>query len=520
MVRPARSAVVAMVVVLSIGVPTGIVIGADAGPMIVTSVNGNEVPHGERVVVKEATLTIRVTADARLDTVVIRNDGATIGTFSPAGTTFERTWDEQEAADVLNARDNTIQVIATTVNDETESHRITIYRDTVPPDIGLSSPFTVQPGYVFPQTVTDVGVNVTVRGTVLDASRITAFEARLVANGHSQRISMENGTFSTNTTLALGNTTLVIRAVDAFGNRRIVTTRIYVTDEEKPTIAVENWPANTTAGTITATVRASDDVGIESIVVRPEGQMAFRVLEPPTTFLGKGRDQVRREVTVDLRSPGTINVTFNATDGANHTTEIEKSVAYDPITAEEAAAPEIVVHNASSGFVNDETYALSAVVKNGSVTRVVVEAESIPEGSIPYYNVVYDGAATSRIEIDRNVSVEPGATVLTIRVTDEFGHVHQRTVRIDSRVESQALRTATRTAENETMGTTGGREPVGTTAPPTTATTGSTPVATVTVATESPLEPKTETSVPMSPSTPVLAILASALLLRVRSKGQ
>lgn len=507
MARPVRPAMVAIVLVLSMAAASGVVTGADGGPTIAMSVNGDDVPHGERVVVQEANLTIRVTDDAPLETVVLRVRGDEIASYSPDGSAFERTLDEQTLGEELSARDNTIQVIATNANDQTESRRITIYKDTVPPKIGLSSPITVEPGYVFPRNVTDVGVNITLAGSVRDASTVTDFEAVLIADGHSRYASLEaDGTFSMNTTLALGNTSLRIRASDEFGNERIVRTRFYVEDEEEPTIEVENWPENTTADSFTARVHATDDVGVESLTVRPMGQTEQRLLESPPTLLDRGRDDVVRNVTIELRRPGILNVTFNVTDMGNHSTELEKSIVYDPITPEEAAVPDIVVHNDSSGFLDDETYALDATIRNGSVKRVVLEAESVPGRDVSAYSVVFDGNATDRIAIHRNVSVEPGVTDLTIRVTDEFDNVHERTIRIDSREDEQELTPTTTTTVSTGTSTAGEATP--------------TPVATVTAQTESALEPVTETSLPLLPGVAVIGILVAIFILGFRSKRQ
>lgn len=478
---------------------TGVASGASGGPSIQVAVNGDRVADEEWVVVHETTLSVSVDSTAELGTVVVRVDGEDVATFAPDGTRFDRAVDLD-----LGARNNDVQVIATDENDDTSSYLVTVYRDTVPPAIGLSSPFTVQPGYVFPRNVTDAEPNVSVVGTVEDVSNVTEFEARIVGDGVVRTTTLSNtSTFALNTTLGLGNSTLRIRATDEYGNERIVRTRLEVTDESGPTVNVTDWPENVSTDTFTATVRATDDVGIEAVRVRPTGQTQRYVLEPTTSLFDKGRDAVIRDVTIDLHRPGVHNVTFNATDMANHSTEIQRTVRYDPVTPEEAAVPVFSLAEHSSGLADEGTYQLNATFANGSMTRVVVESVTADRQRVLSYGVIYNGGdneTTETVTIDRTLPVD-GRTEIHVRATDEFGATHRETIAVNPRNESAYLQTSTAPTQSPT---TGQAE----------TTSDSTPAVTnVAVQTETPLTPVTDTSVPFSPLlVPLAAGIALVLL--------
>lgn len=497
MARCVRPLLVVLVLLVSTMSAASVAQTAADGPAIDVGVNGKTVVDGERVVVPEANLTVSVSGDVDLSTVVVRVNGEDVASYSPQGTTFDRTLDPE-----LRARANDVQIIATDDNDVTSSFQTTVYRDTVPPAIGVSSPFDVEPGYVFPRNVTDAEPNVSLEGTVTDASNVTSFEAYIAGDGMVRTTDLdEDGSFSLNTTLGLGNATLQIKAADEYGNERRVRTRLLVEDEAEPELEILGWPENgTTSDTVTARVRATDDVGVESLTVVQNGRQDQVLLEPTASLFDEGRDVVVRNVTLRLPHEGVHNVTFNATDMANNSVEVERSVEYDPVTPEEAAVPEFVVDEQQSGYLDDETYHLNATVTNGSITNVVVESARHPTGRVLSYAVVYDGSQRETVSIDRNVTVEPGSNVVRIRATDEFGTEHDRLLRIDSRNESHHLTTASPTTEPTA-------EPTSTTErPPTT-------VAKVTAETEPPLDPVSKTSVPLSPAVSVVAMLLVAVLL-------
>lgn len=498
-----RTATLLVAVILIGSMAAGSSIGVAAsgdGPRIQVGIDGEVVTDGERVVSPDPRLTIQVDSQTELDVLVIRLDGEEVHTTEPNGTSFRRTFDPG-----FQARDNRVQVIATDVNGITSSQQIRVYKDTVPPEIGLSSPFNVTEGYVFPQNVTVDDPNISVVGTVSDASSIAEFEAQINGRGSVTTTDNSNGSFALNTTLGIGNTTLTIQAVDEYGNERYTRTRLEVQDDEQPTINVTNWPENvTTSDTVTARVEVTDDVGVESLTVRTEGVPDRILLESPKTLFGQGRDSISQPVSIHLQREGITNVTFNATDMANHSTEIEKTIEYDPITPEEAAVPDFHVNETASGLIDETTYHLNATITNGSISRVALESTTPWNTPVITYEVPYSGHPRESVHIDRNLSVADGPTKIRIQATDEFGTVYDLNWTVDPENDSHYLRTPspTTTQPTATQSITSTHE-----------TTAIGIEAAVTAEHEPPLTPVSQKSLPLSPGLTPIALVTAAVLV-------
>lgn len=499
--RSVRTILVVAVLLSSVSA-TGTVAAAEGDPSIAVAVNGDELPDGDRVVVADGNLTVRAEAAENLSSVVVRVDGTDLGPFYPEGSTFERTIDPD-----FHGGENDVQVIATDESDRTTSYRATVYRDSIAPHFGLEEPFTVEPGYAFPANHTVDDANVTLDGTVKDESNITDFRARIEGGGVVQTSDLdENSSFSLNTTLGLGNSTLTLRATDEFGNERRVRTRLIVEDEAEPSIEIRGW-RDESRHPVPIQIRATDDVGLRSLTIHPERQPKRDLIEPSDELFDRGRHDVVRNTTLDFRYESVYNVTITATDVANNTVEVTKTIEYDPITEAEAAAPEIRVHENESGIVEDGTYLLSADVTNGSVSRVTAESQSVPDGNFSEHSVVYDGPERENVTIYQRVNLEPGRNDVRIRATDAFDVQHERTIRVDTRNDSHWLATTEPTTT--------------TTSQPTTTATTTTPVVPqVTAEQEPPLTPVAEKRLPLSPVPLLAALGAVAVLLSRRAETE
>ncbi|MFB6134858.1 MAG: hypothetical protein ABEJ55_07710 [Halanaeroarchaeum sp.] len=506
------------VVLLAPIAATGIVSAADGtGPTISVAVNGDRVADGERRVVETASFTVRVSDEVDLSTVVLRLDGEEYATLSPAGESLERTFDPD-----FPSTGTTVQVIATNENDVTATHRFTVYRDTVPPQIGLSSPFGVQTGHQFPDETARTNASISVRGTVEDVSGVTSFEASIIGGEQMTEAALSpNGTFAFSTTLGTGNNSLVISATDAYGNQRFVYTRIEITDESPPSIVVQDWPGNVTASdVITPTVVANDSVGVEAVTYDVEGQPERTLVKPVSSLFAADRTRIERRAEIQFYYPGTYNVTFNATDTANHSAQVTRTIEYDPVTPEEAAVPEIVRHANRSGMLDPTTYHLNATVRNGSVTRVVVESARNRTQRVLSYRIVYDGASRSTVGIDVTLSVARAANDVTIRATDRFGTQHVETFTVDART-AAALQTRTNTTTAGSTSTTAAGTAGSTTHTTTTSTTGgpsADPITSIDVVRETPItpQPTTVNSTPLLPWVFPLAMAIAFLFVRIR----
>ncbi|MGM0398067.1 MAG: hypothetical protein ACQEQY_03655, partial [Halobacteriota archaeon] len=413
------------VLIVSSVAASGVVGAAEEGPTIAVDVNGDRLSDGDRVVVAEGNLTVDVDATEDLSTVVVRVGGEELGPFYPDGSSFERSFDPD-----LHGGDNEIRVIATDDADRTSGYRATVYRDSIAPHVGLSEPFSVEPGHAFPANHTVEAVNVTLNGTVTDESNVTDFEARIDGDGVVQTTRLGNdSSFGLNTTLGVGTSNLTIQATDEYGNERRARTMLIVEDEADPTIDVRGW-RDESRHPVTVQVRATDDVGLHSVTVDPERQPTRDLIEPSYEIFDQGRHHVVRNVTLDFRYDSVYNVTFTAKDVENKTTEVTKTIAYDPITEAEAAAPAIRVNENESGIVNDGTYLLDAAATNGSISKVTVESETVPGGNVTAHSVVYDGPERSNVTIYERIALEEGRNAIHIRATDTFGVQHERTIHV------------------------------------------------------------------------------------------
>ncbi|MFB6109414.1 MAG: hypothetical protein ABEJ60_00870 [Halodesulfurarchaeum sp.] len=406
-------------------------------PNVTVTVNGETVRDGAWIVRPEVNLSLVVRADAPIETVLVRINGKDVLEATPGSSRFETSFEPA----ALHARWNTIQVVATVEGEGLQTHLVHVYQDSLAPNVGLTSPITVEPGHQFPERIHRTNATLTVKGTVTDAAEITQFTAWIRGSGQSvETTTLQNGSFVLETTLALGNHTLAVVATDEYGNTARQFTRFRVTDEGKPSVTLRGWPNETASRTIRPTVVATDAVAVRSIVVRVSGQPSRRVLDPTAKLLGAGRTNVTRPVTIEFYHPGIHNVTVNVTDYAGRYAKATTAVVYDPVTPAERAVPEIAVEKNQSGIVDGTGYHLEATVSNGSIVQVVVEATANETGRVTAYEQVYDGEPRNRIEISRTLSLDPGRHDVRIEVVDSYGRTHIAgpiSVEIDTADESE-----------------------------------------------------------------------------------
>ncbi|APE95722.1 Ig-like domain-containing protein [Halodesulfurarchaeum formicicum] len=496
--RSITGLVVLLVTVSMVASPTLVSVAEAADtPQIQVSVNENTIEDGAWTVVGESDFSIRIASNATIESIVVRVNDRDVVEATPDGRTYQT-----DLVAPLSARWNTVQVVATDTSGTLSTHQFKIYKDTIAPDIAVSSPFSVAAGHQFPEEtrLTDGAINLT--GTVEDASNVTAFSATL--SGAGQSIELTNhtdGSFTLNTTLAPGNHTLSVRATDEYGNEVRRFTRLRVIDEDAPSVSIRDWPTNTSAGAIGPTAVATDDIAVRSLTYRVSGQPERTAIEPTSRLLGAGRTNVTRSIPIEFYRAGTYEVTFNVTDYAGRYTTLTKELRYDPVTPEERAAPEITVHENRSGLVNETLYHLEASVDNGSIERVVLEAASNSSGRVSAYERVYDGNATATVPVRQNLSLASGVTDITLTATDSYGTEHSATWQVDPESTSPYR---TSPAENTATGPDPTVEP-------------SSQSTEISVTEPTPLAPVTETKAPASPVLVAVALLVvSGLLSRRR----
>ena len=480
-----------LLVALLVGIVLTPHVASDSTPTISVSVNGDHVADGERVVVPDGNLSVDISSEQTLSSVVVRIDDEDVVVAAPNETSYTNTLEAP-----FSARWNDVEVIVKAETGELWTQQLSVYKDTLRPDIGLERPFTVDSGHRFPTETAETSADVTVRGTVRDRSNITAFSATVIGGGQSvETTTLSDGDFSLNTTLVPGNNSLVIKATDEYGHRTYRTTRIKVTDESDPALTIHDWPAKTELETITPRVIATDAVAVRSVTYQIPGQPSRTLVEPTTKLLDAGRTNITKSPVLKFDRPGTYSVTFNVTDYADRWTEVTKSIEYDPVTPAERVTPDIRVDESRSGLVNESRYHLAASVENGSVARVFVESAHRWEG-VTFFETLYEGSNVSRYTINETVTIEPGHNEITVKVTDALGTEHTEVLTVDTENASRYDPPTTRPPETSSDST--GTEPAGiegdTKTEPTTA--GQTRIS---VTEQTPIAPKTDATAPLSP---------------------
>ncbi|MDZ7851028.1 MAG: hypothetical protein U5K70_09670 [Halodesulfurarchaeum sp.] len=507
--QPARHLTIAVLLLLGAGLFATLPVGAASQPSIGVSVNGESVADGDRVVVPEANLSVSVTGDVELDSVIVRIDGEEYHEAQPNGTSSAVELDPD-----FSTRSNAVEVIVTDAAGNLSNHQITVYRDTLAPDIGLSSPFEVSPGYQFPSKRAFTSADVELVGTVRDASNVTDFSAKLVGSGQSvETTELEDGAFALDTTLAPGNNSLIVTATDEYGFRIYRSTRIEVTDDADPALEIRGWSNRTEAATIRPTIVANDSVAVNSLVVQLPGQPEQTVVEPTTKLLDSGRTSVTVRPELTFHRAGTYNVTFNVTDTAGNWVEETREIEYDPVTTEERIAPEIRIDGDRSGMIDESGYRLFANVTDGTVREIALESNHRWEG-VTHLETLYTGSNVTSYVIDAVVDIEPGRNVILIEVIDALGRTHETEFEVDTANASSYQPPTTQQPETTQAVTTQNQN---STDPPATQ---NTPAETTILVNEpTPLTPVTETSSPLSPLIPVVAfVLVGLLLWRTRER--
>ena len=490
-----RGVVLSLAILL---VATATVAGGAAAeaPKIELTVNGSPVTDGERVVVPSVNLSTEITGNVSISRVEIRVDGTTIHEATPETTDYRVAIDHD-----FHARTNDVQVVVKGPDGGLWTHQVAVYKDTLSPDIGLDSPVSVEPGYQFPDRQRREEATLSVSGVVEDAASIESFSARVVGGGRSvETTRLDGNRFRLNTTLALGNNSLIVEATDEFGNHASRRLQFHVNDESPPSLRISDWPDRTAVRTIHPTVVATDAVAVAEVRYRIPGQPGRRIVDPPAALLDGGRTNVTRRPALTFARPGTYNVTFNVTDVTEKFTEVTKTVTYDPVTPAEAVAPSVRVRTAHSGLYNETRYRLNATVENGSVRAVEVEARN-RRGRVTFLETVYDGSNRSTVPVALDVPIDPGRNEIEIAVTDALGNAHVRTLVVDtanaSSYEPQTETSTTATVTATTSATQASTTPRKTRLPVTTAT---------------PIGPATATQSPLSPLLSVAALALAALV--------
>jgi len=423
---------------------------ATAQVAVDVTVDGTAIQSGETTTVTEDPVVgVDIESDEPIRSVTVRVDGESRRSFEPNATNVS----EQFTLDLTDG-DHAVSVVV----DGDERLTATIRKDSTGPLMTYTSPFESvgQPrtGEVsIERADTTLSVEFDdlsgVREVRIERTYEWRFAGRSRRDLETYRIENPGDNVSQPLLFGLGENELRVVAIDTHGQRRTHDITVWLFDDQRPVIELDRFER--TDGRLHVAGTVTDNVKVSSLSYRIEdtAQTNF-VLNPTSAEPTRSRMAVDFAFTVPI-SDSAEGLVLDATDVAGN--EREWTV---PLDYRGHLEPRVTITDAR---VNGSTVDVAGAVADGRVTRVVVESVG-PDGAIVDSRTVYDGEATSSVEVRERLDAASGETTVVLRAVDADGRDYQ---------ESVTLATPTPTTE---------RPP----SPTRTATVTSTPTATTTPA--------------------------------------
>lgn len=385
------------------------------------AVDGTPIRDGETVTVTDdPALTIDVAGSESIESVTVRVDGEVRESFAPNATTFHERI-------TLDLTDGT-HTVTVAVEPGAHSLTATVRKDSRAPLVTFTSPFESTGRPPTGEVAIERG-DATLAADLDDLSGVREvriervyewrFAGRSRRSLETYRIENPGDNVSQPILFGLGRNELRVEAVDVHGHRRTHEITVWVLDDRPPTIDLDRFERIGdrlhVAGTVSDEVKVSD----LSYLVGRSAQRAF-VLNPTSSGPDRARVNARFEFTAPV-TDATESITLVAADVAGNTRRWEV-----PLDYREHLAPTVTVDE-SATRVRDGGVDVVGSVTDGQVTRVVVESIG-PDGTVVDRLTVYDGAATSGVEVRGRVVAAAGETTVVIRAVDADGRDHRASV--------------------------------------------------------------------------------------------
>jgi hypothetical protein len=435
MTRPGAVLVAVLVVGSALGAPVGGVAGAASeAPTVEVSVDGTQLGDGDRhethrddEITVEAAVGEAAPADVTLVEVVVRVDGDLVESRSVDGETatvsVRPEYDQGE---------NTVRVIVRDSADEVSATRVTVFKDSKGPRVGLREPY-VSPPWTGIGDGNVTGTNHTIEGKLFDDSaveRVTLEYAfgdeggTLVVRDPGQNVSIPHE-------LGYGNdedrtNRFRMDVVDEFGNTRTYHFSVDVTDGEHPSLSTAPVPNETTRNRVFVAGEVSDDIWVRSVNVTVEpvdtnGSAETDLVVGPREYeydrSGDGKTATFNQ-SVHLLYSGTYQVTVGVTDAAGNS--VTETFTVERVGQVDDPRPTVAVDGGRTVVTGNESLFLAGSSFEGVTSRLVVETRT-PEGDTVDYQVVHSGSDQSRVDFDREVAVADGRTQVIVRAFDPDG---------------------------------------------------------------------------------------------------
>lgn len=523
--RPSGPVLLALLVFAS-ALAGGTASGATA-PSMSLAIAGTPMDDGDHHTIgSDPVLQLNVSAEAAIETVVVRVNGNTVHSVSPE----TKTYTEEVPLD-LPTGENDIKVIAKDGDGGVTSKKIGVLKDNRRPVVHFSAPFETSGGGP-PDNTTVNDTYVTVAGEIKDHTSIDQivvtrrnvyqFAGREEVDRKTYRIDDPGSSFSQRVFLGNQSNDLTVTLTDAMGNQRIYEATIEFDDSEAPTITMEDIPQQPPGPVIELDGDVVDNGQLDAVTLTVEGQYQELTLLSPR---GPKPDETRTAFDVDRQvdlSEGTHDITLTARDLAGNEATFETTVIY-----QETVVPRIAINRDETTFTESGSLAIRGAVEYGKVTAVSIETMAANSGETADIVQVYHGDVTESVALDESLAVADGRTEVVVRATDSEGTAHVETFFVDPTSgtvfagEQTPTPTPTTTPEEATPTTTA----VTTTATNATSTQTATPATNGTttgngtaVATETPKPRVTEllTSLPGFGAVPTVTALVLVLLIARR----
>ena len=281
--------------------------------------------------------------------------------------------------------------VATDANGNRTEATVTFIRDTVPPNLTITSP---------PEGLVTNSSTIAITGTVDDPEAI-------VIDWDGMEIPVVNGTFTTQVTLEEGQWNFIwIGAIDPAGNLADAWFQI-ILDTIPPEINIthptEGMAVNSSTLNLTGTIT---DQNIDTVTVE--------VNSGPPQLLALTGNNFSGPVTL---SPGSNTLTFHAVDKAGNTGSLTRSVLLDlELPAVAITAPQ--VGGVISGVVTVTAEASDAASGITSVT-LYVDAQAQATLNQPLFNFTLDTSTFAS-----------GTHTLTVKAKDKAGNESEASVSV------------------------------------------------------------------------------------------
>lgn len=444
--------------------PAGSAVAAKQGsatttPHMELSLDGHPVHNDSQIVQTDPTLRVNASVGAAtpngttIKSIVVRINGQTLRSYSPDESP------SQVAVELpLDRGNNTVTVIVEDSADNVNSRNIDVAKDDLAPWIGLTSPYSSKLTSSIPNgTVENSLVTLGVRAgdfSALSFGRIDinytdTYESNYTnqqtdfSKVRSQRIPSPDKQFTRDALLGYGNNTVTISLTDAVGNTRIQQFNLEVVDDQRPDVAIDLYPEQTTDHKIDLSGTISDNVWLrnasihvvnvdrkEEIDNASAGYKLWNYTKQlkdatPYDYARSGRQLQFNESL--LLQQGTSKITIKATDHLGQT--VKRTITIERLQSANQAKsqpPNVTLDRNRTRLGPDGRVRLVASISDPDwdIDNIAIETANLSTGKILDFEQYRSLGNRNAVSINTTLRSGhgTGAIVVRARARDRDGH--------------------------------------------------------------------------------------------------